>query len=87
MPLAGEYEDRRQYVKAAAAWRKAIGEYGAGVNNHRQNRLDQIVTNWGRFEGGATQPAGKNAVVDFRFRNGKKVVFEAHAIKVDQLAL
>ena len=32
------------------------------------------------------QPAGKKAVVDFRFRNGNKVSFEAHAIKVDQAA-
>src|SRR5262249_4239616 len=48
--LAQEYEDRRQYVKAAAAWKKAIEEYGAGPNNWRQQRLDQIVGNWGRFE-------------------------------------
>ena len=32
-----------------------------------------------------TQPAGTRAVVDFRFRNGKKVEFEAHAIKVEKL--
>ena len=32
-----------------------------------------------------TQPAGKGATVDFRFRNGKEVVFEAHAIKVEKL--
>ncbi|MGH7170387.1 MAG: alpha-2-macroglobulin, partial [Gemmataceae bacterium] len=30
--LAGEYEDRRQYVKSAEAWKKAIAEYGAGRN-------------------------------------------------------
>ena len=32
-----------------------------------------------------TQPAGKQPTVDFRFRNGTKVSFEAHAIKVDKL--
>lgn len=83
--LAREYEDRRQYVKAAAAWKKAIAEYGAGRNGFRQKRLDQIVGNWGRFEPGRVQPAGKKAVVDFRFRNGKKVAFQAHAIKVAKL--
>ena len=29
---------------------KAIEEYGAGHDNYRQKRLDQIVGNWGRFE-------------------------------------
>jgi uncharacterized protein YfaS (alpha-2-macroglobulin family) len=83
--LAGEYEDRRQYVKSAEAWQQAIAEYGAGHDSFRQKRLDQIVGNWGRFEMGETQPAGKKAVVDFRYRNGNKVSFEAHAIKVSKL--
>src|SRR5262249_26587960 len=32
-----------------------------------------------------TQPAGTKAVVDFRYRNGNKVSFEAHAIDVAKL--
>jgi uncharacterized protein YfaS (alpha-2-macroglobulin family) len=83
--LAGVYEDRRQYVKAADAWKKAIEEYGKGQDNYRQQRLDQIEGNWGRFESGRPQPYGTEAVVDFRFRNGKKVSFEAHAINVPKL--
>jgi uncharacterized protein YfaS (alpha-2-macroglobulin family) len=83
--MAGEYEDRRQYVTAAQAWRKAIAEYGPGTQHLRENRLNQIVYNWGRFESTGTQPAGKKAVVDFRFRNGKKVEFEAYPVKVDTL--
>ena len=83
--LAQEYEDRRQYVEAATAWKKAIAEYGAGHARYRQNRLDQIVNNWGRFEPITTQPGGTRAVVDFRYRNGKKVEFTAHAIKVEKL--
>ena len=83
--LAGEYEDRRQYVKSAEAWKLAIAEYGPGHDAFRRKRLDQIVGNWGRFEPGATQPAGKKAVVDFRYRNGHKVTFEAHAVKVSKL--
>jgi hypothetical protein len=80
--LAQVYEDRRQYPKAAAAWKKAIEEYGPGHDNYRQARLDQIVGNWGRFEPGQAQPAGTAATADFRFRNGTKVSFEARAIKV-----
>jgi uncharacterized protein YfaS (alpha-2-macroglobulin family) len=83
--LAQIYEDRRQYVKAEAAWKKAIEEYGVGDHNFRQERLDQIVGNWGRFEPGEMQPAGKKAFVDFRYRNGHKVSFTAHAIKVEKL--
>jgi uncharacterized protein YfaS (alpha-2-macroglobulin family) len=83
--IASEYENRRQYVKAADAWKTALAEYGVGVNNSRKQRLDQIVSNWGRFEPGETQPAGKGAVVDFRFRNGNKVSFEAFAVNVPKL--
>jgi uncharacterized protein YfaS (alpha-2-macroglobulin family) len=83
--LAGEYEDRRQYVRSAEGWKKAIDEYGPGPNNVRKQRLDQIVGNWGRFEQGEVQPAGTKATVDFRFRNGNKVSFEARPIDVAKL--
>ena len=83
--LAQIYEDRRQYVKAADAWKKAIEEYGPGHDNYRQQRLDQIVGNWGRFEPGAVQPAGKKASIDFRYRNAAKVSFEAFPINVAKL--
>src|SRR6266446_2345038 len=63
--LAQVFENRRQYVKAAAAWKVAIAEYGPGNLNYRQRRLDQIVGNWGRFENNQVQPAGKGATVDF----------------------
>ncbi len=33
----------------------------------------------------ATQPAGKGATVEFRFRNGKQVKFDAHEINVPKL--
>lgn len=83
--LASVYENRRQYVKAADVWRRAIRDYGPGVNAFRQHRLDQIVKNWGRFEPTQVQPDSKGAVVDFRFRNGDKVSFEAYAIDVPKL--
>ena len=37
-----------------------------------RRRLDQIVGNWGRFEPSQTQPAGRGASLDYRFRNGQK---------------
>jgi uncharacterized protein YfaS (alpha-2-macroglobulin family) len=69
--LGQEFENRRQYPKAADLWRQ-VGE---------TPRVTQIIGNWGRFEPIMTQPAGQGATVDFRFRNGKKVTFTAHAIK------
>ncbi len=83
--LAGIFENRRQYPKAADYWRRAIKEYGPGPNDYRKLRLEQIIGNWGRFEPMVTQPAGKGATVDFTFRNGNKVSFEAHALKVEKL--
>jgi uncharacterized protein YfaS (alpha-2-macroglobulin family) len=83
--IAMEYSDRRQYVKSADAWKKGIEEYGQFEYTNRQQALDQIVGNWGRFEPGEVQPAGTKATVDFRFRNGNKVSFEARAIDVPKL--
>src|SRR5262249_47950385 len=83
--LAEISENRRQYPKAAEAWKDAIADYGPGQTAWRQQRLDQIVNNWGQFEAFSDQPAGKKATLDYRFRNGKKVAFEAHSVNVDKL--
>ena len=78
--LAGLFQNRRQYSKAADWWRKGFKN---GVRNNGQVR--QIEDNWGRFEPVMTQPAESGATVEYRFRNGKNVSFEAHAIKVEKL--
>ncbi len=83
--LAHIFENRRQYPRAAEYWRRCIQEYGPGRDEFKKQALEQIVGNWGRFEANVTQPAGKGATVDFRFRNGKKVAFEAREIKVAKL--
>src|SRR5262249_25556856 len=83
--LSQIFEDRRQYVKAAEAWQRAIREYGPGQNDYRKGRLQQIVGNWGRFENVQTQPAGRGATVEFRFRNAKRVAFDAKEINVSKL--
>ncbi len=77
------YEDRRQYSKAAIAWQAAIAKFND--ENHRQQRLDQIVKSWGRFENLQMQPAGQGAIIDLRYRNGKQIALEAQAIKIDKL--
>ncbi len=84
--LAGIFENRQQYPKAADYWKQDIQRFGAGDRAWRQARLDQILGNWGLFEGIMTQPAGAvGATVDFRFRNGGKVSFVAHEIDVAKL--
>ncbi|REJ93835.1 MAG: alpha-2-macroglobulin, partial [Planctomycetota bacterium] len=80
--LAQIFQNRRQYPRAAEVLRALIKNNG-GASAQRQ--LSQIVDNWGRFEPVMNQPAGSGATVDYRFRNGKKVRFEAHPIKVELL--
>ncbi len=83
--LAEIFSNRRQYPRAAEYWRRSIKEYGPGSGDWKKERLEQIVGNWGMFETVSSQPAGQGATVDFRFRNAKKVKFDARAIKVDRL--
>jgi len=83
------FENRRQYPTAAEYCRKLVTAYAAAGNKDAermwQNRLDQIVKNWGRFEPVMNQPPGKGATVEYRFRNGHTIEFTAHAIKVEKL--
>src|SRR5262249_37234401 len=83
--LAGEYEDRRQYPRAADAWRKAIAESGKAPHTPREPRPNQSGGNWGIFEQSHSQPAGTKATLQFRFRNARKANFTAHALKVETL--
>lgn len=80
--LAELYENRRQYPRAAEMWRKEIARND--YNNYRQ-RLHQVIGNWGRFEPVMTQPAGRGATVQYRFRNAERVELTAHAIKIETL--
>lgn len=83
--LAQIHEDRRQYTKAVEYWRQNIEKFGPGNRGWKQQRLDQVIKNWGRFEGTSSQPAGKAAVLDYRFRNGNKVTLRAERIDLDAL--
>ncbi|MCX7049435.1 MAG: MG2 domain-containing protein [Candidatus Sumerlaeota bacterium] len=86
--LAENYENRRQYPRAAEYWKELMTRIGnSDKNEYKQaeNRFKQITNAWGEFEMIQTQPAGEAAALDYRFRNGKKVEFEAFEIKVNAL--
>jgi len=84
--LASIYENRQQYNTSADWWKKSMARFGPGDNNFRQQRLDQIVGNWARFESSIVQPAGDTgAKFDLRFRNGNHVDFTATEIDVPAL--
>ncbi|MBU4273582.1 MAG: alpha-2-macroglobulin [Planctomycetes bacterium] len=86
--LAQIFENRRQYPKAADYWRRLLKEYPNENSRRRENwrqRLDQIVGNWGRFEPIQTEPAGRGATIEYRFRNGQQIDLTAHEIKVEKL--
>ncbi|MBN1558213.1 MAG: alpha-2-macroglobulin [Lentisphaerae bacterium] len=83
--LAEIFENRRQYDAAAAFWRRSIDAHGPGNRNWKALRLAQIVDPWGSFEPVLTRPAGQPAAVAYRFRNGRRVRFEAHRLDVDRL--
>ena len=69
------FADRRQYDRAAEYWQLA----------GNQTMVKQVRDPWGQFEPIMTQPAGKGAQVDFRFRNGASVQFTARAIDTQKL--
>ncbi|APW59396.1 alpha-2-macroglobulin family protein [Paludisphaera borealis] len=82
--LASIFANRRQFVRSAEYWALAKAKYGDPHKTY-QNQLDQITGGWGEFGTLATQPAGRGATVDYRFRNGRLVHFEAHRILFDKL--
>ncbi|MBT3192896.1 MAG: alpha-2-macroglobulin, partial [Verrucomicrobia bacterium] len=83
--LAEIFENRRQYDKAVSCWKQSIERHGDHKTRWKQKRIDQIQQNWGQFESVSTHPAGQKASVEFRFRNGDQVHFEARTIKTRAL--
>ena len=84
--LAHIFENRRQYPQAADYWRRLIKEHSSlKMLPEWQRQLEQIEANWGRFEPMMSQPAGRGATVEYRFRNGSAVELEAYEIKIPKL--
>jgi uncharacterized protein YfaS (alpha-2-macroglobulin family) len=82
--LARIFQDRRQFDRAADYLRRKRDVYG-DINRGSTFLLDQILGAWGQFDAMEPQAARRGAAVDFRFRNGRRVHFEAHEILFDKL--
>lgn len=83
--LAEIYENRRQFTAAAECWRMSIERYGPGNSQWKQNRLNQIIGNWGTLEPLPSQPQDGRSSISFRFRNGRKVHFQAQSVNIRRL--
>ncbi|MFI5455840.1 MAG: alpha-2-macroglobulin [Isosphaerales bacterium] len=83
--LATIFENRRQLDRAAEYLKRSREVYGDQNGGWKAQRLDQIKGAWGQFDALRTQPAGRAASVDFRFRNGRRVHFEAHEVLFGKL--
>ena len=83
--LAGLFENRQQYDRAAEYWKQSIADYGPGNNNYKQVALDQILGNWAALDAEETAPSGINASASLIFRNGNKISFDAQEIDVKTL--
>jgi uncharacterized protein YfaS (alpha-2-macroglobulin family) len=89
-PSAGDllvqiFLDRRQYQQAAVELNRVIEVHGKGHENHRQNLLNQIQHDWGRFESASMYQAGEKILVDFVYRNAQEVRLSLHSLKVDKV--
>ncbi len=82
--LSSIFENRRQLDRAAEYLKRSKDSYG-DQNGWKAQQLGQILGAWGQFEPGMTQPAGRGATVDFQFRNGRRVQFEAHEVLFNKL--
>lgn len=83
--LASSFENRRQFDRAADYWRLAIERFNGDEREQYQHRLDQILGNWGEFGSTLTEPAGRGATIEFRFRNATQVDFTAQPVDVQKL--
>ncbi len=82
--LSSIFENRMQFDRSADILKRSVQVYG-DMDQHKKRQIDQILGPWGRFEPLGTLPAGRGATVDYRFRNGKQVHFEAHEVLFTKL--
>lgn len=83
--LSSIFENRRQFDRAAGYLKRSRDVYGDRNDGWKTNHLNQILGAWGRFDAMGILPAGRGAAVDFQFRNGRRVHFEANEILFDKL--
>lgn len=87
--LAQTFENRGQLDRAANIWLriKEIGPaaIGAYTVENAVKRRDQILGNWGRFDGTDSQLAGRKPTLGFVFRNSKEATFTAKRVNIQKL--
>jgi hypothetical protein len=90
--LSKSYRDRIASVKKQLEmYRRVVKKYNAKLyipmadENQDWQQLCQLRGNMGQFEPVMTQPAGKGATLQYRFRNAEKVTFTAEAIDIETL--
>ena len=88
--IAREYENRRQYDKAADAWREIVdlweaSRLGVGTSDEARKALEQIVNPWGRFDLAASKINGAETVVSYVARNADAVEFVVREIDAEKL--
>ncbi|MHB1560840.1 MAG: MG2 domain-containing protein, partial [Isosphaeraceae bacterium] len=82
--LATIFENRRQLDRAAQCLDRSRFLHGDG-DDEKLRHIEQIMLAWGQFQTTRPQPAGRGATLDFRFRNGRRVHFDAFALHEDRL--
>jgi hypothetical protein len=83
--LASIFENRRQFDRSAQYLAKSRDLYGDRRDGWKAKHLNQILGAWGQFDGHGIFPAGRASSLGFRFRNGRRVHFEAHEVRFDKL--
>ncbi len=82
--LASIFENRRQFDRAASYLDKSRFLHG-DRDDEKLRHIDQILAPWGQFQTTRPQPAGRGATLDFLFRNGRRVHFDAFELHEDRL--
>ncbi|MCC8165008.1 MAG: alpha-2-macroglobulin [Planctomycetes bacterium] len=83
--LAGIYENRQQYGRAADLWRELTAYPATHGVPDAEAALRRIVDNNGLLETGPVAPAGKTTTLSYLFRNGTAVHFRARRLDEKKL--
>ena len=82
--LARIFTDRKQYKKAAEFWKSGIAAFGRGNEGFREAALEQITGSLGCFMQAGVFPAGKEPVLNFRYRNAQEANVEVYRVDLDE---
>ncbi len=83
--LAGVYENRQQYGRAAELWRELTAYPSTHGVPDAGEALERIVGKTGLLEPGPVAPAGKTTSLSYLFRNGSSVHFRARRLDEKKL--